>query len=214
MDRGPGAASGPPRPTILSVATWCRSGDWGFKAELACSRAPDCVMHQGAQLCCSQSRARVLYNDLNACNSYQGALARGPRRFKVPHVRSRRSDTILPANAGKTLGRRRRRTPARGAAGRRHMMNGRVARRIARRCGNNLILRSADGRLEGWRHTGSHCATPLRVSSSGSVQITPRRLLARDGMNSDARGGPYSAHPCQACGRCVAVEHSDQVVDA
>src|ERR1700704_906726 len=49
---------------------------WGlrFKAELGGSLAPGLWMHSGAQRVLEQCRPGVLYNDLNACNAYQGAL--------------------------------------------------------------------------------------------------------------------------------------------
>src|SRR6202011_2787744 len=47
----------------------------GFKAELGGSLAPGLWMHQGAQRVLQQTRPGVLFSDLNACNSYQGALA-------------------------------------------------------------------------------------------------------------------------------------------
>ena len=75
----------------------------GFKAELGGSLAPGLWMHQGAQRVLQQSRPGVLYNDLNACNSYQGALA-AAAQVKVPatFILGER-DTMTPAKAGKTL---------------------------------------------------------------------------------------------------------------
>src|SRR3954470_8504132 len=55
----------------------------GFKAELGGSLAPGLWMHQGAQRVLQQTRPGVLYNDLNACNSYQNALA-AAAQVKVP----------------------------------------------------------------------------------------------------------------------------------
>ena len=51
----------------------------GFKAELGGSLAPGLWMHQGAQRVLQQTRPGVLYNDLNACNAYQNALAAAAR---------------------------------------------------------------------------------------------------------------------------------------
>jgi len=55
----------------------------GFKAELGGSLAPGLWMHQGAQRVLQLTRPGVLYNDLNACNSYQNALA-AAAAVKVP----------------------------------------------------------------------------------------------------------------------------------
>src|SRR6201986_1289994 len=46
----------------------------GFPAELGGSLAPGLWMHGGAQRVLEQCRPGVLYNDLAACNAYQGAL--------------------------------------------------------------------------------------------------------------------------------------------
>src|SRR3979490_574267 len=75
----------------------------GFKAELGGSLAPGMWMHQGAQRVLQQTRPGVLFNDLNACNSYQGALA-AAAQVKVPttFVLGER-DMMTPAKAGKTL---------------------------------------------------------------------------------------------------------------
>jgi pimeloyl-ACP methyl ester carboxylesterase len=75
----------------------------GFKAELGGSLAPGLWMHQGAQRVLQQTRPGVLYNDLNACNSYQNALA-AAAQVKVPatFILGER-DMMTPAKAGKTL---------------------------------------------------------------------------------------------------------------
>jgi pimeloyl-ACP methyl ester carboxylesterase len=75
----------------------------GFKAELGGSRAPGLWMHQGAQRVLQQTKPGVLYNDLNACNSYQNALA-AAAGIKVPatFILGER-DMMTPAKAGKTL---------------------------------------------------------------------------------------------------------------
>jgi pimeloyl-ACP methyl ester carboxylesterase len=75
----------------------------GFKAELGGSLAPGLWMHQGAQRVLQQTRPGVLYNDLNACNSYQNALA-AAAQIKVPvtFILGER-DMMTPAKAGKTL---------------------------------------------------------------------------------------------------------------
>src|SRR6201986_1879796 len=47
----------------------------GFQAELGGSLAPGLWMHSGAQRVLEQCKPGVLFNDLAACNAYQGALA-------------------------------------------------------------------------------------------------------------------------------------------
>jgi pimeloyl-ACP methyl ester carboxylesterase len=75
----------------------------GFKAELGGSLAPGLWMHQGAQRVLQRTRPGVLFNDLNACNAYQGALA-AAAEIKVPAtlILGER-DMMTPAKAGKTL---------------------------------------------------------------------------------------------------------------
>ncbi len=75
----------------------------GFKAELGGSLAPGLWMHQGAQRVLKCARPGVLYNDLNACNSYQNALT-AAAQIKVPatFILGER-DLMTPAKAGKTL---------------------------------------------------------------------------------------------------------------
>ena len=75
----------------------------GFKAELGGNLAPGLWMHQGAQRVLQRCRPGVLYNDLNACNSYQNALA-AAAQVKVPvtFILGER-DMMTPAKAGKTL---------------------------------------------------------------------------------------------------------------
>jgi pimeloyl-ACP methyl ester carboxylesterase len=75
----------------------------GFKAELGGSLAPGLWMHQGAQRVLQQTRPGVLFNDLNACNAYQNALA-AAAQVKVPatFILGER-DMMTPAKAGKTL---------------------------------------------------------------------------------------------------------------
>jgi pimeloyl-ACP methyl ester carboxylesterase len=75
----------------------------GFKAELGGSLAPGLWMHHGAQRVLQRARPGVLYSDLNACNSYQNALA-AVAQIKVPttFILGER-DLMTPAKAGKTL---------------------------------------------------------------------------------------------------------------
>src|SRR6202167_447269 len=47
----------------------------GYQAELGGSLAPGLWMHSGAQRVLERCRPGVLFNDLSACNAYQGALA-------------------------------------------------------------------------------------------------------------------------------------------
>src|SRR6202142_2853879 len=47
----------------------------GYHAELGGSLAPGLWMHGGAQRVLEQCRPGVLFNDLSACNAFQGALA-------------------------------------------------------------------------------------------------------------------------------------------
>src|SRR3954469_16835723 len=75
----------------------------GFKAELGGSLAPGLWMHQGAQRVLQQTQPGVLFNDLNACNAYQNALA-AAAQVKVPatFILGER-DMMTPAKVGKTL---------------------------------------------------------------------------------------------------------------
>lgn len=75
----------------------------GFQAELGGSLAPGLWMHYGAQRVLEQCRPGVLFNDLAACNAYQGALA-AAAQIKVPAtlILGER-DMMTPAKAGKAL---------------------------------------------------------------------------------------------------------------
>ena len=75
----------------------------GFRAELGGSLAPGLWMHQGAQRVLQQTSPGVLYNDLNACNAYQNALA-AAAEIKVPvTLILGERDIMTPAKAGRTL---------------------------------------------------------------------------------------------------------------
>jgi pimeloyl-ACP methyl ester carboxylesterase len=75
----------------------------GFAAELGGSLAPGLWMHQGAQRVLQRCAPGVLYNDLNACNSYQNALAAAARlTVPVTFILGER-DMMTPAKAGKAL---------------------------------------------------------------------------------------------------------------
>lgn len=75
----------------------------GFQAELGGSLAPGLWMHYGAQRVLEQCRPGVLFNDLAACNAYQGALA-AAAQIKVPAtlILGER-DMMTPVRAGKAL---------------------------------------------------------------------------------------------------------------
>jgi pimeloyl-ACP methyl ester carboxylesterase len=75
----------------------------GHKAELGGSLAPGLWMHQGAQRVLQRCAPGVLYNDLNACNTYQNALiAAAQIRGPVTYILGER-DLMTPAKAGKAL---------------------------------------------------------------------------------------------------------------
>jgi pimeloyl-ACP methyl ester carboxylesterase len=75
----------------------------GFQAELGGSLAPGLWMHSGAQRVLEQCRPGVLFNDLNACNAYQGALdAAAKVAVPVTLILGER-DMMTPAKAGKAL---------------------------------------------------------------------------------------------------------------
>ena len=103
----------------------------GFKAELGGSLAPGLWMHQGAQRVLQQTRPGVLYNDLNACNAYQNALA-AAAQVKVPatFILGER-DMMTPAKAGKTLAAATPNSRTVVVPGRRPHDHGRSAGRIA-----------------------------------------------------------------------------------
>lgn len=75
----------------------------GYQAGLGGSLAPGLWMHYGAQRVLEQCRPGVLFNDLSACNAYQGALA-AAAQIKVPatFILGER-DMMTPARAGKAL---------------------------------------------------------------------------------------------------------------
>jgi len=78
---------------------------WGLgsRAELGNSLAPGLWMHQGAQRVLRQNRPGVLFNDLNACNCYQAALAAAAQvRVPTTFILGER-DMMTPAKSGKAL---------------------------------------------------------------------------------------------------------------
>ncbi|WP_159008305.1 alpha/beta hydrolase [Bradyrhizobium sp. S69] len=75
----------------------------GFQAELGGSLAPGLWMHSGAQRVLEQCRPGVLYNDLAACNAYQGALAAATTITVPATLILGERDMMTPAKAGKAL---------------------------------------------------------------------------------------------------------------
>jgi pimeloyl-ACP methyl ester carboxylesterase len=75
----------------------------GFQAELGGSLAPGLWMHSGAQRVLEQCRPGVLFNDLSACNAYQGAPA-AAAGITVPatFILGER-DMMTPVKGGKAL---------------------------------------------------------------------------------------------------------------
>src|SRR6195952_1381079 len=75
----------------------------GFPAGLGGSLAPGLWMHTGAQRVLEACRPGVLFNDLAACNAYQGALAAAAGiTVPVTLVLGER-DMMTPARGGKAL---------------------------------------------------------------------------------------------------------------
>ncbi len=75
----------------------------GFQAELGGSLAPGLWMHTGAQRVLEQCRPGVLFNDLSACNAYQGALAAAAAITVPATLVLGERDMMTPARAGKAL---------------------------------------------------------------------------------------------------------------
>jgi pimeloyl-ACP methyl ester carboxylesterase len=75
----------------------------GFQAELGGSLAPGLWMHSGAQRVLEQCRPGVLFNDLAACNAYQGALAAAAKITVPVTLILGERDMMTPARAGKAL---------------------------------------------------------------------------------------------------------------
>jgi pimeloyl-ACP methyl ester carboxylesterase len=93
------AAEADDQTAIDMVSIW----GLGFQAGLGGSLAPGLWMHFGAQRVLEQCRPGVLFNDLAACNAYQGALA-AAAQIKIPttFILGER-DMMTPARGGKTL---------------------------------------------------------------------------------------------------------------
>jgi pimeloyl-ACP methyl ester carboxylesterase len=75
----------------------------GFQAELGGSLAPGMWMHSSAQRVLEKCRPGVLFNDLSACNAYQGALAAAAKVTVPATLILGERDMMTPAKAGKTL---------------------------------------------------------------------------------------------------------------
>src|SRR6516164_4344077 len=75
----------------------------GYRAELGGSLAPGLWMHGGAQRVLENCRASVLFNDLSACNAYQGALAAAAKVAVPATLILGERDMMTPAKAGRTL---------------------------------------------------------------------------------------------------------------
>jgi pimeloyl-ACP methyl ester carboxylesterase len=75
----------------------------GFQAELGGSLAPGLWMHTGAQRVLEKCRPGVLFNDLSACNAFQGALAAAAQIAVPVTLILGERDMMTPAKAGKTL---------------------------------------------------------------------------------------------------------------
>jgi pimeloyl-ACP methyl ester carboxylesterase len=75
----------------------------GFQAELGGSLAPGLWMHSGAQRVLERCRPGVLFNDLAACNAYQGALAAAATITVPTTLILGERDMMTPAKAGKAL---------------------------------------------------------------------------------------------------------------
>jgi len=93
----------PRKPTTGRPSTWSRSGGLGCQAELGGSLAPGLWMHSGAQRVLEQCRPGVLFNDLSACNAYQGALAAAAQVTVPATLVLGERDMMTPARAGKAL---------------------------------------------------------------------------------------------------------------
>jgi pimeloyl-ACP methyl ester carboxylesterase len=75
----------------------------GFHAELGGSLAPGLWMHSGAQRTLEKCRPGVLFNDLSACNAYQGAMAAAAKIGVPTTVILGERDMMTPTKAGKAL---------------------------------------------------------------------------------------------------------------
>jgi pimeloyl-ACP methyl ester carboxylesterase len=93
------AAEANDRSAVDMVSIW----GLGFEAELGGSLAPGLWMHSGAQRILERCRPGVLFNDLSACNAYQGALAAAAQITVPTTLILGERDLMTPARLGKTL---------------------------------------------------------------------------------------------------------------
>jgi pimeloyl-ACP methyl ester carboxylesterase len=75
----------------------------GFRAELGGSLAPGLWMHGGAERVLERCRPGVLFNDLSACNAYDGALAAAAKVTVPTTLILGERDMMTPARGGKAL---------------------------------------------------------------------------------------------------------------
>jgi pimeloyl-ACP methyl ester carboxylesterase len=75
----------------------------GFDAEIGGSLAPGMWMHGGAQRVLQHCAPGVLFSDLSACNSYQGALAAAVKITAPTTLILGEKDMMTPAKAGRAL---------------------------------------------------------------------------------------------------------------
>ena len=75
----------------------------GYQAELGGSLAPGLWMHSGAQRVLENGRPGVLFNDLSACNAYQGALVAAAKVAVPVTLILGERDMMTPVKAGKAL---------------------------------------------------------------------------------------------------------------
>jgi pimeloyl-ACP methyl ester carboxylesterase len=75
----------------------------GFDAGIGGSLAPGLWMHGGAQRVLKHCAPGVLFTDLSACNSYQGALAAASKVTVPTTLVLGERDMMTPAKAGKAL---------------------------------------------------------------------------------------------------------------
>src|SRR6266436_1073021 len=93
------AAEANDRSAIDMVSIW----GLGSQAELGGSLAPGLWMHSGAQRVLEQCRPGVLFNDLSACNAYQGALAAAAQITVPATLVLGERYMMTPVKAGKAL---------------------------------------------------------------------------------------------------------------
>src|ERR1700730_12252436 len=93
------AAEANDQAAINMVSIW----GLGFDAELGGSLAPGLWMHSGAQRVLERCRPGVLFNDLSACNAYQGALAAAAQIAVPVTLILGEHDLMTPVKAGKAL---------------------------------------------------------------------------------------------------------------